>query len=99
MLFVMHFGWYFGLYFGFFTSETISDGISGEFRIFGLEIKKKISGRVHGTPWNRFVLNLYMLLLTCQSQYLVLYSFSGCRAHSEAGPIGVSLDQGDFPLK
>ena len=40
-----------------------------------------------------------MLLLTCQSQYLVLYSFSGCRAHSRAGPIGVSLDQGDFPLK
>ena len=37
MLFVMHFGWYFG----FFTSETISDGISGAFRIFGLEIKKK----------------------------------------------------------
>ena len=32
---------------------------------------------------------IYMLLLTCQSQYLVLYSFSGCRAHSGAGPIAV----------
>ena len=61
MLFVMHFGWYFGLYFRFFTSETISDGISGAFQIFGLEIKKNISGRVHGTPWNRFVLNLYVI--------------------------------------
>ena len=37
----MHFGWYFGLYFGFFTSEAISDGVSGAFWIFGLEIKKK----------------------------------------------------------
>ena len=61
MLFVMHFGWYFRLYFGFFTSETISDGISGAFWIFGMEIKKKKSGRVHGTPWNRFVLNLYVI--------------------------------------
>ena len=48
MLFVIHFGWYFGLYFGFFTSETISDGISGVFQIFGLEIKKKI----RQGPWD-----------------------------------------------
>ena len=62
MQFVMHFGRYFGLYFGFFTSETISDGISGAFRIFGLEIKKKKkSDRVHGTPWNCFVLTLYVI--------------------------------------
>ena len=61
MLFVMHFGWYFLLYFGFFTLETILDGISGVFQIFGLEIKKKLSGRVQGTPWNRFVLNLYVI--------------------------------------
>ena len=47
--------------FWIFTSETILDGISGAFWIFGLEIKKKISGSVHGTPWNRFVLNLYVI--------------------------------------
>ena len=33
--------------------------------------------------------SIYMLLLTCQSQYLVLYCFSGCRGHSGGGPIGV----------
>ena len=50
MLFVMHFGWSFGLYFGFFTSETISDGISGAFQIFGLEIKKKYRAGSMGPP-------------------------------------------------
>ena len=49
MLFVMYFGWYFRLYFGFFTSETISDDISGAFRIFGLEIKKK---NIRQGPWD-----------------------------------------------
>ena len=61
MLFVMHFGWYFGLYFGFFTLETISDGISGAFSDFQTGDQKKISGRVQGTPWNCFVLNLYVI--------------------------------------
>ena len=50
MLFVMHFGWYFRLYFGFFSSGTISDGISGAFRIFGLEIKNKYQVGSMGPP-------------------------------------------------
>ena len=44
-----------------FTSESTSDGICDAVRIFGLEIKKKKLGRVHGTPWNRFVLDLYVI--------------------------------------
>ena len=51
----------FRMVFQIFTSETILDGISGAFQIFGLEIKKKKSGRVRGTPWNHFVLNLYVI--------------------------------------
>ena len=47
--------------FRIFTLEPISDGISDAFQIFGLEIKKKKLGRVHGTPWNCFLLNLYVI--------------------------------------
>ena len=73
MLFVMHFG--------FFTLELISDAISDAVWICGLEIKKKI---LVGS-----ILDPGMAVLTCQLQYLVLYSFSGCREYSAAGPIGV----------
>ena len=51
----------FWMVFWIFTLESISDGISGAFQIFRLEIKKKISGRVPGTPWYHFVLNLYVI--------------------------------------
>ena len=75
------------------VSQTIfrifaSDGISDAFQIFGLEIKKKYEVGSMGSPGIALYL-IDMLLLTCQSQYLVLYSFPGCRAHSRAGPIGV----------
>ena len=52
----------FQIVFWIFTSKPISDGISDAFWIFGLKIKKKKKlGRVHGTPWNHFVLNLYVI--------------------------------------
>ena len=75
--------------FQIFTSDGISDGISDVFQIFGLEIKKKKYEVGSMGPPGITLYLIDMLLLTCQSQYLVLYSFSGCRAHSRAGPIGV----------
>ena len=57
--------------------EPTSDGICDAVRIFGLDIKNKILGRVHGTPWNHFVLDLYVITYLSVAIFGLVFFFLG----------------------